>query len=136
MPRSHSITSDEGATSIYFAVIAAAALLATGLVVDGGRKMNALAEAIHIADNAARACAQHLDQSRARMGSSVLDPANAVAAGNAYLGSTGHNGQVVVSASEPSRCDVTVRVQVNTILLPGPLFVQATQSANGLDERG
>ena len=52
---------ERGAVSTFLAVIALALLMAAGLAIDGGRKVNALREASHLADNAARAGAQAVD---------------------------------------------------------------------------
>ena len=53
--------SEQGAMSTFLAVIALALLMAAGLAIDGGRKVTALREASHLADNAARAGAQAVD---------------------------------------------------------------------------
>ena len=55
------LAQDRGAVSTFLAVIALALLMAAGLAIDGGRKVNALREASHVADNAARAGAQAVD---------------------------------------------------------------------------
>ncbi len=52
---------ERGAVSTFLAVIALALLMAAGLAIDGGRKVNALREASHLADNAARTGAQAVD---------------------------------------------------------------------------
>ena len=49
------LNSERGSTSILVAALGLALLMATGLAVDGGRKLGALSEARNIADNAARA---------------------------------------------------------------------------------
>ena len=58
---SHGVTGERGAVSTFLAVIALALLMAAGLAIDGGRKVNTLREASHLADNAARAGAQAVD---------------------------------------------------------------------------
>ena len=47
------VNDERGAISTFLAVIALALLMAAGLAIDGGRKVNALREASHLADNAA-----------------------------------------------------------------------------------
>lgn len=125
---------DEGSVATFFVIITIAVLAATGLVVDGGRKMAALGEARDIADNAARACAQQISTGSVRRGGVALDRTAAERAGLDFLALTGHSGQVEVSATDPLVCTVEVRIEVPTLLLPGPYHVQATQSARGLNQ--
>ena len=125
---------EEGSVATFFVIITIAVLAATGLVVDGGRKMAALGEARDIADNAARACAQQISVGGVRSGVVTLDRSAAEGAGFDFLALTGHGGQVEVSDVDPLVCTVEVRIEVPTLLLPGPYHVQATQSARGLNQ--
>lgn len=118
--------------SVFFVIIAIAVLAAAGLVVDGGRKVSALAEARDIADNAARACAQGLDPGSARSGADGLDPSAAAAAGQDFLAATNHTGTVTVDGPGGQTCTVRVQIEVPTVLLPGPYLVESTQTAVGL----
>ena len=91
---------DRGAASILFAVVGVALLMATGLAVDGGRKLGALSEARDIADNAARAGAQMIDEDTYRSsGIPALDPAAATQRAHAYLATHGHTGTVTVAGA-------------------------------------
>lgn len=130
----HELGTDTGSVSVFFVVITIAVLAAAGLVVDGGRKVAALAEARDIADNAARACAQRLDNTAARSGDTTLDPAVATSAGQDFLNATGHTGTISVGGPDNRTCTVQVRITVPTVLLPGPYVVDSTQSAVGLTE--
>lgn len=119
---------DRGAVSTFLAVIFLALLMAAGLVVDGGRKIVALREASHLADNAARAGAQAIDVDTLRTGGQLhVDPAAATALASDYLTAGGHQGQVDVSAGTVT---VTVTVTVDPALLPvGQITVTATETA-------
>lgn len=69
---------ERGSVSAAYAVLALAMIGAVGIVVDGGRRMGAVAEARDISDNAARAGAQAVDLDQWRQtGTVVLDPAQA-----------------------------------------------------------
>lgn len=93
----------------------------------GGRKLVALSDARHLADNAARVGAQAVDVDTDRTtGIVVLDPAAATQAASDYLAVTGHTGTVTVTADTVT---VTVGLRVDTRILPGPLNVTATESA-------
>ena len=121
-------SSERGAASILFAVLGVALLMATGLAVDGGRKLGALSEARDIADNAARAGAQMVDEDAYRVtGVPTLDPAAATQRTAEYLASQGHTGTIVVSATEVT---VTVTITINPKFLPGSMTVSATESAS------
>ncbi len=123
---------DRGSVSIFFIIITLAVVAATGLVVDGGRKMTALAEARDLADNAARACAQNLDTTLARTGVQALDAPAAVAAGQGFLSATGRSGTVGISPADDQECVVTVSIDVDNVFLPGSFTVSSTQTARGL----
>ena len=117
-----------GAVSTFLAVIALALLMAAGLAVDGGRKVAALREASHLADNAARAAAQAVDDDTLRASGDIrLVADEAVAAATDYLASVGHTGEVTVAGDVAT---VTVTLTVQPRLLPtGPITVTATETA-------
>ena len=124
---------DQGSLSIFMAVMAVGLLMAAGLAIDGGRKLNALGQARDIADNAARAGAQQIDRARARAsGEVVLDPTAAEARAQSYLASVGRAGTVVVGLDTVT---VTVTVDQAMVILPiGNQRVSATESARTLQE--
>ena len=121
---------ERGSASILIAALGLALLMATGLAVDGGRKLGALSDARTAADNAARAGAQMIDADSYRgTGEPVIDPAAATAAATDYLARHGYAGTVSVSGPTVS---VTVTLSVPTRLLPGPMSVSATESATAV----
>ncbi len=124
---------ERGAISTFVAVIALALLMAAGLAVDGGRKVAALREAGHIADNAARAGAQAIDIDTLRTaGVTLVDPDEANTRASDYLAAVGHTGQIEVAADTVT---VTVSVSVEPVLLPvGTITVTATETATAVTE--
>lgn len=124
---------ERGALSTFMAVIALALLMAAGLAVDGGRKIVALREASHLADNAARAGAQAVDLDTLRTTGELLVLAEQAATrATEYLASLGHTGEVAVEAATVS---VTVKLTVDPVLLPtGTMTVTATETAAAITE--
>lgn len=124
---------ERGALSTFLAVIALALLMAAGLAVDGGRKVAALREASHLADNAARAGAQAVDLDTLRSSGELrLRPDEATSRATDYLASLGHEGQIQVASDTVT---VTVSLTVNPVLLPlGPITVTATETARAVTE--
>ena len=125
---SHAVPDERGAVSTFLAVIALAMLMAAGLAIDGGRKINALLEASHLADNAARAGAQAVDLDTLRTtGELRLLPEEAAVRVDQYLTSLGHTGEITVVGDTVT---VTVSLTVDPVLLPiGPITVTATETA-------
>ena len=119
--------------STFLAVIFLGLLMAAGLVVDGGRKIIALREASHLADNAARAGAQAVDLDTLRStGSIVLDPDQATTRASDYLAAMGHTGDMAVVGDTVT---VTVTLTVAPTLLPVEAFVvTATETAAAVTE--
>jgi hypothetical protein len=107
--------------------------MAAGLAVDGGRKIVALREASHLADNAARAGAQAVDLDTLRTSGELLVlPGQATTRATEYLASLGHTGEVTVEAATVS---VTVTLTVDPVLLPtGTMTVTATETAAAITE--
>ncbi len=126
-------SSERGALSTFMAVIAFALLMSAGLAVDGGRKINALREASHLADNAARAGAQAVDLDTLRStGQLRLLPDQAIAQVDQYLERLGHSADVTVAGDTIT---VTISLTVNPILLPtGPITVTATETATAITQ--
>ncbi len=121
---------ERGSASILFAALGLALLMATGLAVDGGRKLGALSEARDVADNAARAGAQMVDADAYRAtGVPTLDPAAASSRALSFLSTEGYSGTVSVSGTTVT---VTVTISVSTTFLPGPMVVSATESASAV----
>jgi Flp pilus assembly protein TadG len=125
---------ERGAVSTFLAVIALALLMAAGLAIDGGRKINALRQASHIADNAARAGAQAVDLDTLRTSGELrLLPDQATDRVDQYLASLGYTAtQVVVTDAAVT---VTVDITVEPVLLPtGPMTVTATETATAITQ--
>ena len=122
--------SDEGSVTIFIAVLGLAFLMAAGLAIDGARKLGGLSEARDLADNAARTCAQGVDELSFRAtGVPNLNESDAIGRANAYLTATGNSGAVSIAGTE---CTVTVTLTIGTRFLPGPYVVSATESAQAL----
>ena len=119
---------EQGAVSTFLAVIALSLLMAAGLAVDGGRKVAALREASHLADNAARAAAQAVDLDTFRTSGEIsLLPDQATTLATDYLAALGHTGQVTVDGATAT---VTVTITVEPVLLPiDEIRVTATETA-------
>ena len=126
--------SERGAVSTFLAVIALALLMAAGLAIDGGRKINALREASDLADNAARAGAQAVDLHTLRnTGEVQLDSHQAEQQARAYLAALGHTAQSVTVSGDT--INVTIDLTVDPVLLPtGLLTVTATETATAVTE--
>ncbi|MDF1596203.1 MAG: pilus assembly protein TadG-related protein [Acidimicrobiia bacterium] len=128
------LADERGAVSTFLAVIALALLMAGGLAIDGGRKVNALREASHIADNAARAGAQAVDLDTLRTtGDLQLLPSEAANRVEAYLAILGYSAtNVIVNGATVT---VTVDITVDPVLLPtGPMTVSATETAAAITQ--
>ena len=123
-----------GAVSTFLAVIALALLMAAGLAIDGGRKVNALRDASHIADNAARAGAQAVDLDTLRTSGELrLLPDQATERVHRYLASLGYTATQV--AVTDAAVTVTVDITVEPVLLPtGPMTVTATETATAITQ--
>ncbi|MDF1595120.1 MAG: pilus assembly protein TadG-related protein [Acidimicrobiia bacterium] len=125
---------ERGAVSTFLAVIALALLMAAGLAIDGGRKVNALREASHLADNAARAGAQAVDLDALRTtGDLMVVPAGAVDRVDQYLTALGYAAAEVAVIGDS--VTVTVSLTVDPVLLPtGQMTVSATETATAITE--
>jgi Flp pilus assembly protein TadG len=130
---SRPVADERGAISTFLAVIALALLMAAGLAIDGGRKVTALREASHLADNAARAGAQAVDLDTLRTAGDLRLSADQVAARvDQYLAPLGHTANVTVSGDTVT---VTISLTVDPLLLPtGPITVTATETAAAITQ--
>ena len=109
------MSSDErGTVTIFVSVFMVALLVVAGLVIDGGNTLAARREAINVAESAARAGAQGLDEDAARNDTAVrLSPVVAHARAQNYLDATGQTGIVTIEGDT-----VIVEVTINQ-----PLFI-------------
>lgn len=102
--------SDAGNASIVLVLITPALFGVAGLVVDGGRAINARQLAASQAEQAARAAADAVDVDAVRAGTGlVIDPLAAGAAAQRYLTAAGASGAVEVGMGT-----VTVTVSATT----------------------
>ena len=127
---------DAGNASIILVLIMPALFAVAGLVVDGGRAINARQRAADQAEQAARAGADALDVNAVRAGAAlVLDPLAARAAAEHHLDASGATGTVAVSQSTVS---VTVTATTATAFLAviGVNQIDITGTATARPARG
>ena len=109
---------DRGAMSAFVVVLVVALLLLAGLVVDGGRAVNARALALDDAEQAARAGANQVDLAHLRdTGEVRLDRGEAERAARAFLVARGYEGGRVQVAPDGNSVTVEVSDRVRTVLL-------------------
>ena len=117
---------ERGSVSLLVVVMIPALLVAAGLVLDGGRQLQARREATAAAAAAARAAAQMTEQEAYAR---ALDPDLARARGEAQLAALGRHGVVAVA---PANVTVTVTADVANLILPGTRTVSSTSSSGPL----
>jgi hypothetical protein len=124
--------SDRGSVTIFVAVLAIGFIAAAGLAYDGAQKLGAVAEVRDLSDNAARACAQEIDdESTISTGQVRLARGDAEARARSYLAGFGLSPALVVVTGDV--CEVTVKLTVSPRLLPGgPWEVSTTERAQAL----
>lgn len=117
--------SDQGSASVLVLALIVVLMLVAGLVVDGGRAVNARAEIMDDAEQAARAGANQVDLSVLRATGQVsVDPAAARAAAAAYLVGQGYDAGRINATADQAEVSVTVRRDVPTALL-SMIFIQS-----------
>lgn len=117
---------ERGSVSLLVVIMIPALLMAAGLVLDGGRQLQARRDATAAAAAAARAAAQMTAQEAY---AEVLDPALAGARGQAQLAALGHTGVVDIA---PGLVTVTVTDSVENLILPGTKTVSSTSTSGPL----
>ncbi len=106
---------DRGSLTLMLLVLMVVMLALAGLVIDGGRKLDATQKAYAIAQEAARAGAGQVNTSTAYgSGTYKVDIPQALAAARAYLESAGYPGSVSASGD---KIMVMVHVTERTTLL-------------------
>ncbi|POM27257.1 TadE-like protein [Actinomadura rubteroloni] len=109
---------DDGTISLYVVLFAPSVLLLAGLLVDGGLAIHARQRAADIAEQAARAGANQIDDAALRRtGKPVLDPARARAAACAMV--TDYDATVTGREcdADTRQVRVTVRLTVRSQIL-------------------
>ncbi|GAA1542251.1 hypothetical protein GCM10009678_25900 [Actinomadura kijaniata] len=102
---------DRGAASLYVVLFTPIVFVLAGLLVDGGLAIHARQRAADIAEQAARAGADEIDDARLReTGEPILDPGRARAAACAFVGDYGDN--VTGRGCDADEDEVTVEVQL------------------------
>jgi Flp pilus assembly protein TadG len=106
---------DSGALTLMMAAMMILLMAVAGLVIDGGRMLDASQNAYSIAEEAARAGAGMVNTSEAYgSGTYVVDGPQAQAAAQAYLASSGYAGTVSVNGDNIT---VTVHITEATTVL-------------------
>jgi hypothetical protein len=113
-----------GNVSLLVVILLPALLTAAGLVLDGGRQLQARREAGAAAASAARAAIQLSEQELLGVG---LDPGLATQRASAELANQGVDGSVAVSGQSVT---VTATASVDYLILPGGRSVAATSTAS------
>jgi len=120
---------EHGSISLYFAIIAIAALAMAGMVIDGGAALATRERAADLATQAARAGANALapPSLRGLPGDLHADPAAAQVAANRVLSAGGATGDVTVGGDT-----VTVKATVHkhTVILSAVGLTDISQSAS------
>jgi putative Flp pilus-assembly TadE/G-like protein len=122
---------DRGGISLFVLITAVAVILAAGLVADGGRKLRAASAASAVAEEAARAGAGQVDADQLRQtGQWRISGEDAVAAADAYLRNSGHQGSAsVVNNGQTVRVTVTIIKPTLILQSIGIGEVSATRTA-------
>lgn len=112
--RSH----EDGSVSVFVLALVVVLMAVAGLVVDGGRAVNARAAAMDAAEQAARAGANQVDAVALQAtGDVLMDPVAAQAAAVDYLIARGYDAGRISVTSDQAQLTVTVRDDVPTVLL-------------------
>ncbi len=120
---------ERGSVTVFVTIMTVALIFMAGLVVDGGQILNARREAANVAESAARAGAQELDEDAARRdGSSVLDVRRAIERSQAFLAANGYRGTV---SSTADRVTVSVQVRQPLLILGIGGLADVTVNGNG-----
>jgi Flp pilus assembly protein TadG len=131
------VEGDSGSLTLMLAALFVALLALTGLVIDGGAKLDAASNATAIAQEAARAGAGQVNQPTAySSGSFVVNPSLAVSAARQYLTRAGYNGAVTVTGNTTIRVVVRVRVRAQVLSLIGIDWLNSSGSATATLEVG
>lgn len=121
---------DRGSLTLMLIVLMAALLALAGLVIDGGRKLDATEKAFAIAEEAARAGAGQVNTSAVyRSGTFKVDPSQARAAAIDYLKSAGYKVWSVTVSGNKIRVTVHVTERTAVLSLIGIRTFSSTGSA-------
>ncbi|MCF4120406.1 pilus assembly protein TadG-related protein [Antribacter sp. KLBMP9083] len=128
---------DRGEVSILAAGLVPALIIAIGLVVDGGGKLQAEDEAEYVAEQAARAAAQQVGIAALQRGDApVIDPVAAVTAAQQTLDAAGVVGAVDAVNGATVRVSTEVTYRTKFLPLIGIHELTATATAEARAVRG
>lgn len=117
-PRNHRLAGDRGSASVFVLGLIVVLMAVAGLVVDGGRAVNARAEIMDDAEQAARAGANRVDDAVLRSGGPVvLNQAAAAQAAADFLVARGYDPGRVTASTNEAEVTVSVTDDVPTTLL-------------------
>lgn len=130
--------SERGSISLWVVLVVSVAFTALlGLVLDGGRVIDARLAAARAAGQAARAGADQLSQASIRSGGNAVASQQAAGTARSYLRAVGMHGSVTISGDTVI---VTVRGSSRPHVLAafgvGPFPVVETESARGIQVGG
>ena len=114
---------DRGSEALFLVIVMSATVALMALVVDGGATQTARNDAFGLANAAARAGAQELDEDARMAGQIQLDPQAAAARAEQYLAAHDAVGQVSV---EGDTVTVSVSRTVDFVFRPGTATVSST----------
>jgi Flp pilus assembly protein TadG len=133
MSTTRRLRGERGSVSLLVVIMVPALLMAGGLVLDGGRQLQARRDASGAAAAAARAA---VELSEPELYAGHLDAGLARQRADAELGMQGARGSVAVAADVVT---VTVSADVDYLILPGSRTVSSTSSAaaqRGVNQAG
>jgi Flp pilus assembly protein TadG len=121
---------ERGTITLMLLVMFVALLALAGIVIDGGAKLDQAENANAIAQEAARAGAGMVNQSKAlATGSFTVDQAQALAAAQQYLAHAGYQGRAVPDGPDAIRVTVTVTAPTHVLSIIGIDTMRSTGSA-------
>lgn len=115
---------DRGYVSLFIVMMIPVVLVAAGLVLDGGRQLQARRDANGAAQAAARAAVQ---MTPPELYAEALSADLAASRGHAELSRQGYGGGVTVAGSEVT---VTATANVDRLILPGSASVTGTATSH------
>lgn len=126
---------EAGHSTLMLVALAMMFMVAGGLVIDGGYALSARRDAMHVAEQAARAGSDALNEGALRSGNVRVDPGRAAAVARGYLSRSGMSGSVSVAGGAVT---VTARTRQETVILGivgiGSFPIAATATAESIDE--
>lgn len=121
-----------GSVTVFVTILSVTLIFVAGLVVDGGRILSTRRAAANVAESAARAGAQAIDEDELRRsGQTILHSAQAEQRALALLAANGYSGTVEVSAGAVT-VHATIRRELQILGIGG--LASVTITATGKSE--